>query len=266
MAQSLVIFGYLFAEFAHGRRPDPETLGEKLMHDGTVLSIVGLAGAAASVPLTLLFGRMLGRGSWDHTLGLRATSLGAIFRWTLAIVAVATGIDLLNWNAGGDVTVPFMVDAYRTANPRLLLVLMLVVGAPLSEELLFRGLLFGGLVGTRMGVTGTVLFTAVTFAAMHVQYDLPNIGVIAVFGICLGMARARTRSISLLRDARRAQRRRLHPNGLHRRAVAPTWRRSPCDRPHGPPRRTLTAQAQRSPAHLPPKALPRRLPGTPSRQ
>lgn len=71
------------------------------------------------------------------------------------------------------------------------LVVLTVVGAPIAEEILFRGLLFGGLVdmaaGRRFGVTIAVVASSVIFAASHLQpLQFPGlfvIGAVAALGL-----------------------------------------------------------------------------------
>ncbi len=69
------------------------------------------------------------------------------------------------------------------------------VGAPIAEEVLFRGLLFGVLRDTRLGLAGTLLITSGLWSALHMQYSL--YGLIAIFciGLYLGWLRERTRSL-----------------------------------------------------------------------
>lgn len=61
--------------------------------------------------------------------------------------------------------------------------LMVGVGAPLSEELLFRGFLFPALAKTRLGLTGAAILTAAPFALAHIGYSF--IGMVQVFVIGL---------------------------------------------------------------------------------
>lgn len=69
------------------------------------------------------------------------------------------------------------------------------VGAPIAEELLFRGLIFGVLRNTRLGLIGTLMTTATLWSALHMQYSL--YGLIAIFfiGLYLGWLRERTGSL-----------------------------------------------------------------------
>jgi membrane protease YdiL (CAAX protease family) len=71
----------------------------------------------------------------------------------------------------------------------LFLVLGLVVGAPLVEEFIFRGLLLRGWWVARRGRLWAIPLTSILWTALHVQYDLPVLAYIFLLGIVLGYAR-----------------------------------------------------------------------------
>jgi membrane protease YdiL (CAAX protease family) len=89
----------------------------------------------------------------------------------------------------------FMRDAYTTADPLWLLWLAVVVAAPAFEEIFYRGFLYYGLAGSRLGVTGATVISALAFASIHIQYELFEITVVFAMGILLAIARQRTGSI-----------------------------------------------------------------------
>lgn len=73
----------------------------------------------------------------------------------------------------------------------------IVLLAPATEELAFRGFLFRAIERTRLGAHGAVLITALAFAALHVQYFGPELVQILLEGLVLGLARWGTRSVLL---------------------------------------------------------------------
>lgn len=77
-----------------------------------------------------------------------------------------------------------------TAGPGFLVLAVLVgIGAPIVEEIFFRGLLQPAAV-RRLGAIGGVVFTALFFGAAHLQpLQFPGL---AVFGLVLGTIRHRT--------------------------------------------------------------------------
>jgi membrane protease YdiL (CAAX protease family) len=64
-----------------------------------------------------------------------------------------------------------------------LMLSVIMIGAPLSEELLFRGFLFSGLAKSRLGLAGTAVLTTLLWTGLHAGYSA--FGLIEVLGIGL---------------------------------------------------------------------------------
>ena len=88
-----------------------------------------------------------------------------------------------------------MIEAYRTAYLPPLLWLALIVGAPLSEEVFFRGFLFKGVLHSRSGGGGAVLLTSLLWSVVHLQYNAFGVAVIFFTGLLFGYVRWKTGSI-----------------------------------------------------------------------
>ncbi|MBS0251816.1 MAG: CPBP family intramembrane metalloprotease [Proteobacteria bacterium] len=73
-----------------------------------------------------------------------------------------------------------------------LILLAAGIGAPLAEELLFRGLIFGALRQSPLGFIGATLITAITWASLHANYSLYGLGAITFIGLYLAWLRERT--------------------------------------------------------------------------
>ena len=69
------------------------------------------------------------------------------------------------------------------------------LGAPLAEEVIFRGQLFSALSSTRLGVAGTTVVTAALWALLHVTEPWLSIGLIFVMGLVFGWLMYRFGSI-----------------------------------------------------------------------
>lgn len=74
--------------------------------------------------------------------------------------------------------------------------LVAVIGAPLAEEALFRGLMYGVLRETPLGKVAAAVVTAFVWASVHAQYS--GYGLTAIFLIGLYLAYVRERTDSLL--------------------------------------------------------------------
>ncbi|HMB54755.1 MAG TPA: CPBP family intramembrane glutamic endopeptidase [Thermoanaerobaculia bacterium] len=89
----------------------------------------------------------------------------------------------------------FMIDFHATAGSAWLLGAAVVIGAPVVEELLFRGVVLPGFVPLRHGRLVGVLLSAFLWAGIHLQYDLFDMSAIFVLGLIFGAARLHDRSL-----------------------------------------------------------------------
>lgn len=131
-------------------------------------------------------------------LGWLVLLLGFMLAMYLAmmVLVLALSIDLSQYKPGPDGQSPQQGSAgevkeaiFDLANePRLFLLIFpsIAVGAPLIEELIFRGQLFAALSRTRLGVSGTTVVTAAAWALLHMTEPWLMIGVIFIMGIVLG--------------------------------------------------------------------------------
>jgi uncharacterized protein len=87
--------------------------------------------------------------------------------------------------------------AARLAGVLPLLWLAVVIVAPVTEELLFRGFLHRGWASCRLGVSGAVVLTSALWAALHQQYNWFGVLWIFLLGLILGWLRQRSGSTTL---------------------------------------------------------------------
>lgn len=76
-----------------------------------------------------------------------------------------------------------------------LILLAAGIGAPLAEECLFRGLLFGALRPSPLGFTGAAVITAATWALLHANYSPYGMAAIMLIGLYQAWLRERTGSL-----------------------------------------------------------------------
>jgi membrane protease YdiL (CAAX protease family) len=76
--------------------------------------------------------------------------------------------------------------------------LVIVLVAPVLEELLFRGYLFKAWRHTRLGLSGTLVLTSALFALLHWgQYHWVQLAFVFVLALGLGLAREKSGSVLL---------------------------------------------------------------------
>ncbi|TMQ03712.1 MAG: CPBP family intramembrane metalloprotease, partial [Deltaproteobacteria bacterium] len=117
---------------------------------------------------------------------------GEIAFGALSIAVLLIASDLLTLLIGREVVPGFMREAYlsaRNSGSLALFFLAVVIVAPISEEIAFRGFLFRGLSASWLGVCGAIIATSAAWAAMHVQYDSFTLAQIFCIGLLLGWIR-----------------------------------------------------------------------------
>jgi membrane protease YdiL (CAAX protease family) len=153
--------------------------------------VAGMRGGDPREVLSLHWPRLTGLG-WVTLIG------GFMVAMYLAImlVVLGLGIDLAQYTPGPNGQSPETGSAglvkeamFDIANNPLMFLLVfpsIAIGAPLAEEVIFRGQLFSALSRTRLGVAGATLATAAMWALLHVSEPWLSIGLIFVMGLAFG--------------------------------------------------------------------------------
>jgi membrane protease YdiL (CAAX protease family) len=178
--------------------PGSTDLG-KMASDGFLLAFVTITAAPAWIAVSVIAARLRGWSARDY-LALVPPRRGEVVFGIACLAALLIGADLFTWLVGRDVVPGFMVEAYKSARHSGSLALFfvaVVLVAPVSEEVAFRGFLFRGLCASWLGVSGTVIATSAAWAAMHVQYDAFTLAQIFLIGLLLGWIRWATGSTLL---------------------------------------------------------------------
>jgi membrane protease YdiL (CAAX protease family) len=179
---------------ARGTKVDPQSIGS----DGNFLAVATCGSGLAAIGLSLLFAAVRRGITVKEYLALSLPSpkeFGKYLAFLLFFVLVSDGITVM---LGRPIVPEFMMETYQSTTWGVpLLLLVLLVTAPLSEEFLFRGFMFAGLLRSPLGVIGTIIVTSLVWAGIHLQYDMYGIFVIFILGLFLGFVRYKTGSMWL---------------------------------------------------------------------
>jgi membrane protease YdiL (CAAX protease family) len=149
---------------------------------GWPLVVTGWRGNGPRIDLGL-------RLTWsDAGWGLLA-GIGSIILAAVAAAITQAFVPDLS-SAAGDAADELVANSSRLAVS--VFALMVMIGAPVVEELFFRGLFFGALRKRGLGTVMTVLITAVLFAGFH--FEPLRLLVLLPTGLLLGWVRAKTGS------------------------------------------------------------------------
>jgi membrane protease YdiL (CAAX protease family) len=89
-----------------------------------------------------------------------------------------------------------MVSAAQEAGALPLVAIALIVAAPITEELAFRGFLFRTL-ERKFGAATVIVVTTIGWTALHIQYSLAGLMVVFASGLLLGVVRRYSGSLYL---------------------------------------------------------------------
>jgi len=187
----------LFAAATAAMKGASQLSADQLSNNGMLLGLGLIMSAPISVGLSWLFAWLRKGPPLRDYLGLCWPSGRQTLKWTLLFVGLMVASDWLTNALGRPIVPPDMLEIYRNTSFLPILWVGACVGAPLSEEVFFRGFLFRGLAASRLGGIGTILLTAATWASIHLQYDAYGIATIFVSGILLGFVRLKTGSVFL---------------------------------------------------------------------
>ena len=130
--------------------------------------------------------------SLEEHVGLRKPPVGAAVCWLLVYIAVMLGSNyFMNWRG------PWDFSAWRNAPLAVDILRVVAVGVlgPIAEELIFRGVLYGRLARSRLGVPGAIVVSALVWGMIHYTYTPGVIALLVFDGLLLGTARWQTRSV-----------------------------------------------------------------------
>jgi membrane protease YdiL (CAAX protease family) len=123
-------------------------------------------------------------------LGVRRFRLGAL-KWMLAAIGAYLAFAAIYAGIFG---VPEQEDIAESFGTLPLQILLIVIAAPVSEEVCFRGMVFGGL-RARLPRLAAALISALIFGGLHALTGLSAVPPLIAFGFILALLYEKTGSI-----------------------------------------------------------------------
>ena len=169
---------------------------ESFASHAIVLSLVSILAAPAEIAIIALAIRFA-RCRFGDYLALVRPPRREVLIGLACLAVLLPASDLYSYFSGRTLVPPFVMEAYRTARETgtlWLLAFAIVVAAPVTEEIVFRGFMFRGFASSRVGLAGAIVLPAVIWAVMHVQYEPYYILHIVMLGVLFGWLRWRSGS------------------------------------------------------------------------
>ncbi len=180
---------------------DPQPLSAEVVPDGGLdwKTLLGqLVSQTLVVILVVLAASML-HSTPKAALALKCPAGGpsAIAAGLLVVILVSGSFSLMAWivrphDVLSDLTPLWTV--MRTADAPLLWIIA-AIGAPASEEILFRGFLLSALAQSRLGFIGAALLTNIAWTGLHAGYTMVGLVDVFLFGLVASWLLWRTGSL-----------------------------------------------------------------------
>jgi membrane protease YdiL (CAAX protease family) len=176
----------------------PSDPGAQIAHAPFVAAVT-IGSAVVPLAVVAYAVRAAGCDLADY-LGLHAPDRRNLVIGLAALAVMLPLVDLLSWFAGYPVTPDFVLDLYRSARETstlVVLTLAIAIAAPVVEEIVFRGFLLPGLARSMLGISGALLFTSLSWALLHAQYQPFYLIQIVLLGLVFGWLRLKSGSTLL---------------------------------------------------------------------
>ncbi len=193
--QTIVVGVFMVAAKLRDANFDVEKIIGDIESNGFLLATATCVSSPFVVALTVVFAKARQHITVRQYLCLHRVGWKDLGKWALVIVLFVICHDTLIFLLHKPIVPDVMINAYKTAQFAPLLLLALIVVAPVSEEIFFRGFLFKGIESSKLGPPGAIIITALAWSVMHLQYNILGIAGIFVGGLLLGLARLRSNSI-----------------------------------------------------------------------
>lgn len=150
------------------------------------------------IAITLWAAGLLG-GRREYVLGLGPPHPGAksyLYAY-LAMVLIFGSLSALLWvwqpdSIAGDLS---FFAALLKSPSWWLAVLVIVIGAPIMEELMFRGFLFSALARSKLGIGGATVVTSAAWTALHAGYSVAGLLEVFLVGLYFAWLLVKTGSL-----------------------------------------------------------------------
>lgn len=167
---------------------------QRYAFNGDAISMGQIPAAIIGISLVLLFASLRKPMSIKDYLGFYRPSFKSLFLFFGVMILALISMQAINVWLDRE-TPEFMTEVYSSTKNLPLLWIAVAIGAPLFEEILFRGFLLDGLKNSWLGTVGAVIVTSASWAIIHMQYGWFEITTIFILGVLFAISKIKTGSI-----------------------------------------------------------------------
>jgi uncharacterized protein len=182
-------------------RGDPMTLAsmERVGREPAALALSVIIGLPTTLAAVWLAVRIKGASFIDY-LALRWPSWRQLLFGAIGLILIVVAWETMARALGREATPGFMTDLLKSGRDKgaaLMLLFSFSFAAPMSEELIARGLLYRGWSEGFLRVPGAILLSTLVWTVVHLQYSFYFLVGVLSIGLWLGYMRYRSQSLWL---------------------------------------------------------------------
>lgn len=166
-----------------------------LLGAGFITEVTFPAGAILSILTVILFIKLRKGFSIKEYLCLNVPTSKTLLTWVAVLVLIILVEDVTTYLLGKEVVPQTMIDTYNSSRYGFLMLLCVLLLAPISEEVIFRGFMLMGMKPKEGCPVWIIMFVSLLWAMLHIQYDIYYMAIVFISGILFGVAQVRTNSI-----------------------------------------------------------------------
>ena len=197
LSLGIPIILWIIAAIMMGVNGIEKTNISKLLESPLALGGFSLVSALIILPMLKRVTKQLDKAGLWQFLGFKAIDKSTLFK-VLALGAVYYGLMSLVLYLLGIPTPQFMLDIKAQTNTFFTMVMVVVaicLVAPFMEEIIFRGVGYGRLKNSKLGIVGAIVLPSLLFTASHLQYEMVDMLSILQLALLLGYIRYKTDNI-----------------------------------------------------------------------
>lgn len=172
---------------------------QRVGQEPAALSLSVTLGLPATFAVVWLAIRVKGMSLVDY-LALRWPSWRQLLLGALGLIVIVVAWETISRALGREATPGFMTELLKSGRDKgaaLMLLFAFSFAAPMSEELIARGLLYRGWSESFLRVPGAILLSSLVWTTVHLQYDLYFLAEVFSIGVWFGYMRYRGQSLWL---------------------------------------------------------------------
>ncbi len=189
---AMMVYALAFGE-SLGELSRQET-AQRMLYDGDFIWISEIFTVLAVGAVLAAAMALRGNCPPREYLALEPPSAKALLFWLAALVVFVFAADAVLKLTGINPVSEWMTSVFTSADYVALMLFAIILGAPIIEEIAFRGFVLKG-VQASLGNFWAVVFATVPWALLHLQYEWYYITVAVLEGVLFSVARIRTNSV-----------------------------------------------------------------------